>query len=732
MGRKLYRNADSEYLVSKIREVGSRSKLDRVKLVSASIAISNRDTSDILSGLENIASDGLVSPIEKRQLDMLYRQLKAEYPTVASEAEKYKKLSDWKTEYTAHLEAYEKAYSDFSALLSEILKDMKSSSPVSQAQLSAIAQAYYTALKTLDSTLQQFRYGIDRIEFRYKTTQTQTKPDADEVTLKDVPTLSSTDKYLWRKQTIHYTSGKVDVTVDLIAVYGDNGEDAKVCTIVCDRDYVERNDRLSDSLVYTFTIEVQGYAGNVTVEANGVDRTSGLESEGSRYTLKVTIARKEAYPLTVVVKLDGEEMARLELSVIDRTGSALYLGDFSDSLPASSQYGMLIEGDYFIASETFTDSKNNQYSKGVPYVYRKDGSNWVWSELESTDKDYNTKMLECIGGVMKSGIAVPSTAALYGWFKNLVAQNAVFATLASNEAFIKLLKVYSLFVGTGSRTSGFYVEIADHQKGSSTQEILFNVWFNGSKVFSIDPSTGNIFLGEPKPSLASPASGFMYRKSDGAIVSANEGIIIDKDGVVSSGKGGVFRIFSDFEEGCIAPWKTAYLTGTKYEYMDFSNVSASNAAAIGALLESLFTQYSSAVKTGVSAQWEGYENAEMLYVYADTVDHTKLLLFTDNFSQNGDFTATHYIERFTYTGSSSSFYSNGSTYYEFGVIDNKLKSGGKPLTWYYNPIFKDSDGDWTIPIQPYNYRMHLWGIAAGMTLYGDVMPTGKVWRACFN
>lgn len=537
MGRKLYRNADSEFLVSKIREVGSRSKVDRVKLVSASIAISNRDTSDILAGLGNIASDGLVSPVEKRQLDMLFRQLKAEYPTVASEAEKYKELPDWKAEYTSQLEAYEKAYSDFYSLLSEILKDMKASSPVSQGQLSTIAQAYYTALSALDSTLQQFRYGIDRIEFRYKATQTQTKPDAEDVTLEEFPTLSSTDKYLWRKQTIYYTSGKVDVTVDLIAVYGDSGadgkdgadgadgadgKDAKVCTIVCDRDYVERNDRLSDSLVYTFTIEVQGYSGAVTVEVNGVDRTNSLSTEGSRYTLKVTVARKEAYALTAVVKLDGEEMARLALSVIDRTGKALYLGEFSDSLPTASQYGMLIEGDYFMAEETFTDSSNNQYTKGVPYVYAKDGSNLIWSPLDSTDKDYNTKMLECMGGVMKSRIAVPSSAALYGWFQNLVAQNAVFATLASNEAFIKLLKVYSLFVGTGSRTSGFYVEIADHQEGSTTQEILFNVWFNGSKVFSIDPSTGNVYMG----------SGFYYRASDESIRSSSGNVVIDSSGTL--------------------------------------------------------------------------------------------------------------------------------------------------------------------------------------------------------
>lgn len=57
--------------------------------------------------------------------------------------------------------------------------------------------------------------------------------------------------------------------------------------------------------------------------------------------------------------------------------------------------------------------------------------------MDSTDKDYNTKMLECMGGVMKSGIAVPSSAALYGWFQNLVAQNAVIANLFARK--IKIL-----------------------------------------------------------------------------------------------------------------------------------------------------------------------------------------------------------------------------------------------------------------------------------------------------
>ena len=571
--------------------------------------------------------------------------------------------------------------------------------------------------------------GISKVEYRYAVTKTQDAPAPEDVTLEDIPIMSDTDKYLWRKETITFTDPSFpdSVSVVLVSVYGDKGKDgdpALVWDFRLSSQTYERNRRRLDGQAITIRPDIQGYSFTPTWECSS-GGTLSMNADGS---LNLAIPYANAVDsITVTMKYGTALSASRTLSVIDTTVVDSYFGVMSDSVPQPKEGETLLDGDYFIASADFQYGAKT-FSKGVPYVLR----NGIWTELTSSDGDFSEKMLQCMGGVFSSGMDIPvSATAMYGWFQNLVAQNAVFETLASNEAFIKLLKVYSLFVGTGSRTSGFYVEIADHQEGSTTQEILFNVWFNGSKVFSIDPSTGNIFLGEPKPSLASPASGFMYRKSDGAIVSANEGIIIDKDGVVSSGKGGVFRIFSDFEEGCITPWKTAYLTGTKYEYMDFGNTTSSNAASIGALLEDLFTQYSSAVKTGISAQWDGYEDAEMLYVYADTLDHRKLLLFTNNFSQNGEFTATHYLERFKYTGSSS-FYPKDSICYEFGVIDNKLKSGGKSLTWYYNPILKKSDGQWIIPIQPYNYKMHLWGIAAGMTLYGDVMPTGKVWRACFN
>lgn len=65
--------------------------------------------------------------------------------------------------------------------------------------------------------------GISSIDYRYATTTTQTAPEASTVTSTTIPTLSSTNKYLWQKETINYTSGDPKITVSLIGVYGDTG-----------------------------------------------------------------------------------------------------------------------------------------------------------------------------------------------------------------------------------------------------------------------------------------------------------------------------------------------------------------------------------------------------------------------------------------------------------------------------------------------------------------------------
>lgn len=63
--------------------------------------------------------------------------------------------------------------------------------------------------------------GISSIVYTYAVTSTQSTPSS--VTSPTIPLLSSTDKYLWQKETITYSDGTTKVTTALIGVYGDTG-----------------------------------------------------------------------------------------------------------------------------------------------------------------------------------------------------------------------------------------------------------------------------------------------------------------------------------------------------------------------------------------------------------------------------------------------------------------------------------------------------------------------------
>lgn len=65
--------------------------------------------------------------------------------------------------------------------------------------------------------------GISSIVCRYAVTTTQTQPDPADITGTTIPVMSSTDKYLWQKAVISYTSGSTETFVTLAAIYGDTG-----------------------------------------------------------------------------------------------------------------------------------------------------------------------------------------------------------------------------------------------------------------------------------------------------------------------------------------------------------------------------------------------------------------------------------------------------------------------------------------------------------------------------
>jgi len=65
--------------------------------------------------------------------------------------------------------------------------------------------------------------GISTVANYYKATTTQTEPSAASIVDTTIPTLSSTDKYLWQKSITTYTDNTMNTVITLIGTYGDTG-----------------------------------------------------------------------------------------------------------------------------------------------------------------------------------------------------------------------------------------------------------------------------------------------------------------------------------------------------------------------------------------------------------------------------------------------------------------------------------------------------------------------------
>ena len=163
------------------------------------------------------------------------------------------------------------------------------------------------------------------------------------------------------------------------------------------------------------------------------------------------------------------------------------LGVCTTATPTTSKEGLgLIPGDYFIAGAQFTED-GVTYRKGFAYSYTGTG----WSVLDLSDADNSDKALQCLSDLMTSGINVTdSTASIYGWFQNLVAQDAVIGKLAAQEAFIDLLNANdalfeNIHISGNSQFDGEISNDAFETYGASSA-----VTYSGS--FSTSIQTGTI------------------------------------------------------------------------------------------------------------------------------------------------------------------------------------------------------------------------------------------------
>lgn len=228
----------------------------------------------------------------------------------------------------------------------------------------------------------------------------------------------------------------------------------------------------------------------------------------------------------------------------------LCVGVATTATPTETQTGLsLVYGDYFVCGEEFEED-GYTYRQGVVYFYDGNGN---WYVMDLSNPENTQKALYACNELINSGINVTdSTASVYGWFRNLVAQNGVIANLISRN-----LQVGD---GTGEAGTGFRFRAQDYnQYGQKLENPNFDVYYGDSMLFSVD-SDGKIYFG----------SGFWYDPAEGgSIHSTDDGVIILSNGAIDIKRGSyrsnlVCPSFRSEPRGSIINPTTVNISGDRY------------------------------------------------------------------------------------------------------------------------------------------------------------------------
>ena len=322
------------------------------------------------------------------------------------------------------------------------------------------------------------------------------------------------------KGDLYYEGQSVDDTVDDMT-----GKLNKYIEFTSSTDRFTVDKRSNGSDTIRMGVNINGYS-NVSFKWSADIQLFPDGQENNQEIAFVVSHDNDYQSITVEVEVsyvEGEETKvvahQFNLFPIDITKPEMYLGVL-DSIPdgdyISSLQKKVMTGDWFLLSST------NE-------LYTWNGSAWACINGDSvtgtTFKDLE-KVSVALVDMIKIGTNNKTTATILGVFKMLCADNG----------FIKFLKTWALFCGSGSETSGFYCRIADHDPttGQSLAKPVFIVKYNGNTVFQIDPSSGNVFFGKPNSGLNAPLSGFMYDAANQRIVSVNNKVVINSDGSINA------------------------------------------------------------------------------------------------------------------------------------------------------------------------------------------------------
>ena len=184
------------------------------------------------------------------------------------------------------------------------------------------------------------------------------------------------------------------------------------------------------------------------VDADGNGHNTWLSSTtGDSVTLTIPLKNTAKWPLSVTMSKTGYHTPVTKtLTGIDVTEYDFDLGVWSSTtlpsyIDSPTDSLEVLDGDFFVAGDingdgtAWTGSDSQAYTPGVPYIRRSSS----WHNAMTATTENTERMLKALGSILNSPLAVPSATALYGWFGNLVAQNAVIDSLTAQQAFITSL-----------------------------------------------------------------------------------------------------------------------------------------------------------------------------------------------------------------------------------------------------------------------------------------------------
>lgn len=311
-------------------------------------------------------------------------------------------------------------------------------------------------------------------------------------------------RYVWAYDTYHYT----DRTTGHTSPYILDTYQAPRFEVNFSTDSYEIHPRWSSVSYITFTItKLNGLTGNVTFRQTSSSKGIGLpiyDSSSGVYSISIENKSTTSTSFSLVVSI-GNCVETFTLNGIMVDADSKYLGTVT-SLPDNRE---CVDGD-----RCFYKPSSNE---GSIYIYDAEEVSWKEindSSLGLTDSEKSVIYTEAMKDIIEHIPSGSSILSEYGFFDTIISH-----IIKADVSFVDDMYAKNLNVENGN----FKFEITSG---------IIKVSYNGNTVFQIDPSSGNVFFGQPNSGLNAPLSGFMYDTANQRIVSKDNKVVINENGSI--------------------------------------------------------------------------------------------------------------------------------------------------------------------------------------------------------